>query len=288
MPRRLLAISLAILPLSLWGNALGSESEAIAASADSTAPHESGSQDQQSTQPATLAEAWLAWQERRHAEGQAPLDWAYSFALRQEDAAEASSHQARLVAELRILGERLAIEGELEPAAGLNAWATAIQAASSAPLRSPEPLGLPRLAADLRRNPSMAEIVHLGYCAPPSWLEAWTLSGVQRLPWHPGMQLDEALAMLPDEALTGVAHARLIDPTGETHRLGIAAWNHQPAPLPPGSRLLAELPDQLAAQPATVKLINDRLSRYLARQLPGEECEVQESRIHGAEGSRNE
>ncbi|MDY7116691.1 capsule biosynthesis GfcC family protein [Halomonas sp. SSL-5] len=277
MLKRLLATSLAVIPLSLCVGvgAAGAQTAADTAIADKSGSHEAGSQS------ATLAEAWLAWQERRQAEGQPPLDWAYSFALRREDAPEVAFARARLVNELHGLGERLGVAGKTQQAEALAAWAEAIAASAGAPLRTPERLGLPRLAANLRHNPPMSEIAQLGTCTPPEWVETWTLAGVGRLAWHPGMTLDDALAALPDDAAAGVDHARLIDPVGERHRLGIAAWNHQGAPLAPGARVVVELPGDDGAEGAVVRLINARLAEWLAMRVPGEECEIQ-----GVKGSR--
>ncbi|WP_337133639.1 hypothetical protein, partial [Staphylococcus aureus] len=134
--------------------------------------------------------AWLAWQAHRHATGQPPFDWAYAWALRERDAARFEDRFARLQAEMSALGAILETTGETALSKALASWSRRLSERSSSPGRSPEPLGLLHLAGVLRRNPAMADMRLLGSCQPPGWVEAWTLTGVRRIPWEPGMSLD--------------------------------------------------------------------------------------------------
>ncbi|APE32085.1 hypothetical protein BOX17_14665 [Halomonas aestuarii] len=241
---------------------------------------------QPATAPPTLVEAWLAWQEENQARDQPPFDWAYSYALRANDAADLDARQARLVAELEGLAAVVTARGDRQSARGLAAWAQALALAlaehDALPARSPEALGLPALASDLRRNPAMANITLLGTCAPPAWIEAWTRNGVERLAWQPGMRLDTALAALPAGATRGIDTAVVITPQGERHERGIAAWNHQNAPLAPGARIVVQLPERGLGGTREGDLINRKLAAWLATRLPGDDCMLWKAK--GAEG----
>ncbi|MEQ6888264.1 capsule biosynthesis GfcC family protein [Halomonas sp. CS7] len=229
-------------------------------------------QAQPATEPPTLVEAWLAWQEERQANGQPPFDWAYSYALRASDGARLEARQTRLVAELEGLAAVVTAHGDRQSASGLAGWAQALEAQDALPARSPEALGLPELASDLRQNPAMAAITLLGTCAPPPWIEAWTRDGVKRLAWQPGMTLDDAFAALPDGAVRDIDTAVMITPLGEQHELGIAAWNHQDAPLPPGARVVVQLPERGLGGTREGEVINRELAAWLGTRLPGDDC----------------
>ncbi|TDR57236.1 capsule biosynthesis protein GfcC [Halomonas ventosae] len=233
-------------------------------------------QAQPATAPPTLVEAWLAWQEERQAQGQPPFDWAYSYALRESDAAELERRQARLAAELEGLAAVVRAQGKPSTARGLAAWGRNVAEHDTLPARTPEPLGLPALASDLRHNPAMRGISLLGTCTPPAWIEAWTRHGVERLAWQPGMTLDDALAALPAGATRGIDSAVVISPQGVRHERGFAAWNHQAAPLAPGARVVIQLPERGLGGTREGDLINRELAAWLATRLPGEDCSLWE------------
>ncbi|SEK40413.1 capsule biosynthesis GfcC family protein [Halomonas daqiaonensis] len=230
------------------------------------------SQAQPAMVPPSLVEAWLAWQEARQSHDQPPFDWAYSYALRDSDAADLEARQARLEAELTGLAAVVTAHGDRPTGRWLAVWGQALAEYEALPARSPEPLGLPELASDLRHNPAMADITLLGTCTPPGWIEAWTRHGVERLDWQPGMTLDNVLDALPPEATGGIDTAVVIAPTGEQHERGIAAWNHQTAPLAPGARVVIQLPDRGLGGTREGDLINRELVAWLASRLPGDDC----------------
>ncbi|MDN3554923.1 capsule biosynthesis GfcC family protein [Halomonas maura] len=224
----------------------------------------------------TLVEAWLAWQEERQASQAAPFDWAYSFALREREAQGLEQRRSRLVAELEVLSNTLALAGDSDRADALTDWQGALSSLPVLPARSPERLGLPHLASDLRRNPAMADIASLGTCAPPAWIETWTLEGVDRLAWTPGMSVDQALEGLPAGATQGIDRVTLIPPLGKPHDIGIAAWNHDTAPLAPGSRLIALLPESGLGGTVEGDIVNRELAAWLATRLPGDDCTIRD------------
>lgn len=209
----------------------------------------------------TLAEAWVDWQQQRST----PLDWGYSFALRQQDASRYERQEARLLARLDTLRDTFP---------GAAAWHDALHhLAGSEQARSPERLDLPYLAADLRRNPRLASLVHMGSCAPPDWVEVWSQQGVSRLDWRASLTSDDLLAQLPRATRRGVDDAFVAVPTGQVTRLGIAAWNHQRMPLAPGSRLLL-LNHRLTEDRQATEALLSELADYLATRLPGDTCEL--------------
>ncbi|MDW7749071.1 capsule biosynthesis GfcC family protein [Halomonas sp.] len=227
---------------------------------------------QPKTTPPTLAEAWLAWQEARLTQGKAPFDWAYSFALRSRDAVTLEPRQARLSAEMRAVASVISTYRDTDTARALGRWAEVLNEQPIRHARSPGPMGLPELAGDLRRNPSMADITQLGTCTPPSWVETWTLEGVGRLTWQPGMSLSRVLNALPPTAIRGIDHVMVITPTGDQQRRGIAAWNLEPSPLAPGARVIVQLPERGLGGTREGHLINRELSAWLATRLPGDDC----------------
>ncbi|MBF8223917.1 hypothetical protein [Halomonas sp. 328] len=209
----------------------------------------------------TLAEAWVDWQEQRTS----PLDWGYSFALRQSDASAYQRQEAALLARLD------ALRGAFP---GASAWHDSLRRlAGSGLARSPERLDLPHLAADLRRNPRLTSLVHMGTCPPPDWIEVWSQQGVSRLDWQPGLTSDGLLAQLPRDTRRGVDVMHVTAPTGQVTRLGIAAWNHQRLPLAPGARLVLLNPRHVEDRQATEALLAE-LADYLATRLPGDACEL--------------
>ncbi|UYG06076.1 capsule biosynthesis GfcC family protein [Halomonas sp. M4R1S46] len=224
----------------------------------------------------TLLEAWLAWQEERQASQAAPFDWAYSFALRANDALPLEQRRRRLVAELEVLSNTLELARDTDRADALTDWQRGLSSLPAEPARSPERLGLPHLASDLRRNPAMADIAALGTCTPPAWIETWTLEGVDRLRWTPGMSVEQALDALPGSATKGIDRVTLVTPLGETRDLGIAAWNHEGAPLAPGSRLVSLLPERGLGGTAEGDIVNRELAAWLATRLPGDDCTIRD------------
>ncbi|MBB3229740.1 capsule biosynthesis GfcC family protein [Halomonas stenophila] len=224
----------------------------------------------------TLLEAWLAWQEERQTRQAPAFDWAYSFALKANDAQGLEQRRRRLVAELEVLSNALALARDSDTADALTDWQRALSSLPALPARSPRRLGLPHLASDLRRNPAMGDIAALGTCQPPAWIETWTLEGVERLPWTPGMTADQALASLPAGATRGIDRVTLVTPLGETRDLGIAAWNHEAAPLAPGSRLVSRLPQRGLGGTVEGDLVNRELAAWLATRLPGDDCTIRD------------
>ncbi|WP_010628927.1 capsule biosynthesis GfcC family protein [Halomonas sp. KM-1] len=241
-----------LMALSLWP---------AAASAQREAPTDSA-------MPATLLEAWLAWQ----AQEQEPLDWAYSFALRTRDASVLDPLRAELLGELASLGDTLRLMGHEPGARHLQAWHHAVQGLPAEAARSPERLDLPWLAASLRRNVPVGNLIHLGTCEPPPWVEVWGSNGVSRLPWQPGMTTAGAIAQLPANGYRTLDRATLISPLGETTTLGVASWNRESLPLAPGARLVLLLPEHDMGGTLEGSLVNRLLVRFLATRLPGDVC----------------
>ncbi|RAH38205.1 hypothetical protein C9J49_007220 [Halomonas sp. SL1] len=222
----------------------------------------------QSEAPVTLVDAWLSWQQERQTTEQQPFDWAYSFALRQDDAAEMADQRARLIAEIDGLGPVLAAGGQRQLPDTLARWAQQLRDMPAKPARSAEPLGLLTLAGALRRNPPMADIATFGTCRPPEWVEAWTLAGVKRIAWRPGLTVSSLLDQLPAADTRSLDTISLVSPRGETRILGVAAWNRQNAALAPGARIVAQLPEHSLE----ARLINRELAAFLATRLPGDDC----------------
>jgi len=229
--------------------------------------------------PTTLAEAWLAQLERENG----PIAWSHSVALHRDSAARLPERRARLVEELTTLVISARVAGNVSLAEGLAAWAAALEDDDPVAARTPGRFDLPWLGANLRQDPPLAALVDWGTCAVPDWVEVWSLAGVTRLPWRPGLSLTQLVSELPREARGRADHAALIDPLGQIRRAGIAAWNRDSDPLAPGSRVMVQLPGPQGLRgalpfPGTTvesELINERLPAYLATRLPGDECRLQ-------------
>ncbi|MDZ7852536.1 MAG: capsule biosynthesis GfcC family protein [Halomonas sp.] len=226
----------------------------------------------------TLTDAWIETLQGRSA----PPAWSHAFALRQETAAELPGQRRRMIEELRTLIASATIAGDMSRTTGLLTWQARLEAMDDARGRTPGRMDLPWLGAHLRHNPPLSTIAGWGVCEVPGWVELWHVTGVTRLAWRPGLTLDEALQALPEAARRDSNHAQLITPPGEVHRLGIAAWNAEPAPLAPGSRVMLEFPAGQGLRgalpfPGTVEerqLVNTRLPAYLATRLPGDDCRL--------------
>src|SRR5690554_5829852 len=230
--------------------------------------------------PTTLAEAWLAQLERENG----PIAWSHSVALHRDSAARLPERRARLVEELTTLVISARVAGNVSLAEGLAAWAAALEDDDPVAARTPGRFDLPWLGANLRQDPPLAALVHWGSCAVPDWVEVWGVSGVERRPWRPGLDLAALLGDLPPAATQRADHAAVISPLGDIQRLGIAAWNRETTSLAPGSRVMVLLPGPQGLRgalpfPGTTlesDLINERLPAYLATRLPGEECQLRE------------
>lgn len=208
------------------------------------------------------------------------IAWSHAFALREDTAKTVGRQRRRLVAELETLITSARLGGNEMRAAGLTAWRQQLANDESLPARTPGRFDLPWLGAHLRKDPPLAKVALWGSCDPPAWVEIWHLAGVTRLPWQEGMTLDEVLERLSPAAYASADNAWLITPTGEQHRRGIAAWNAEPTPLSPGSRVMLELPgaEPSLSNPLSSRslaaggLVNERLPAYLATRLPGDDC----------------
>nr|WP_280338243.1 capsule biosynthesis GfcC family protein [Salinicola acroporae] len=207
-----------------------------------------------------MLDAWLT------VERETTVNWSRAFVARDDATAEDRQRQRRLDAEL----EGLAMQARLLAAPrvdnGLEAWREAIGKLDKS--RIPGRVDPTWLMAHLRQVPQLEDVDALGWCQTPDWIEAWTPLGVTRLAWEPGMTTDTLLARLDGDAYTGADTLQLVSPQGEIHRLGIAAWNHQRAPLVPGTRVVVALPlDSVGAQ-----WVDMALPQFLATRLPGDEC----------------
>ncbi|NAW34706.1 capsule biosynthesis GfcC family protein [Halomonas alimentaria] len=223
-----------------------------------------------------LSDAWLDTLQRS---GERVV-WTHAFALEHATVEAVEPQRRRLIAELETLRRRARLDGADGLIAALGAWQRELEASSAVPARTPGRHDLPWLGADRRRDPPLSAFHYWGHCAVPTWVEVWHLGGVSRLPWQPDMTLSQALDQIAGSAARqGAEHAALITPSGEQHRRGIMAWNHQETPLTPGSRVMLELPASIDS--TARRLVNQRLPAYLATRLPGDECEIQE--VTGAE-----
>ena len=217
----------------------------------------------------TLVDAWIAWQ----GEQVEPIHWGYSFALRGRDAESLARQRGRLIAELETVQRSMQASGRAA-VDGLGEWIHTLEAMDPLAARSPERLDLPWLAADLRRSPATARLRHMGHCQPPDWIELGSPDGTQRIAWEPDTTLTGLLAAAPRSATRRIDHAAVVTPLGEIHEFGVAAWNREDTALAPGSRILLLLPDSGLGGTLEGSLLNERLPRFLATRLPGDDCQL--------------
>ncbi|MCL7939474.1 capsule biosynthesis GfcC family protein [Halomonas sp. ATCH28] len=230
----------------------------------------------QTASSSTLADAWLQWQQANPA----PVAWQYAFALRHDTAADLRNRRRQLIAELRTLTVSSRVAGRSDRVAALTVWRERLASWDDDQTRTPGRMDLPWLGANLRHNPPLSRIVHLGVCDTPGWVEVWSLDGVTRLDWVPDLTMDDVLDALSQEAAQDADHAAIVSPNGDITRRGVAAWNHETSPLVPGSRVMLELPTRQGLRAALpfpgttheADLINTRLPALLATRLPGDDC----------------
>lgn len=234
----------------------------------------------QNTDADTLADAWLRWQQ----DHPAPVAWQQAFALRHDTASRLAERRRRLQGELATLAVSARVAGDTARAAALLAWREHLAEWRLEESRTPGRMDLPWLGANLRDNPPLSRIAHLGVCARPTWVELWSRDGVTRIDWVPELTLSAALEALSPDAADAADHAAVITPTGLIRRRGVAAWNHQRTPLVPGSRVVLELPTRQGLRgalpfPGTTheaELINTHLPELLATRLPGDDCRIRD------------
>ncbi|MGJ7457505.1 capsule biosynthesis GfcC family protein [Halomonas sp. RA08-2] len=226
----------------------------------------------------TLTAAWLAWQQANPA----AVPWQHAFALRQDTAAGLTERRRRLIAELDTLRVSARVAGDAARAGGLATWRDTLAEWQDEAARTPGRMDLPWLGANLRHDPPLAKLVHFGVCERPGWVEVWSLDGVTRFDWVPDLTLEAALAALSPAAARDADHAVVISPDGALTHRGVAAWNHQPTRLVPGSRVLLLLPVEQGLRAASpfpgttqeAALINTRLPALIATRLPGDACTI--------------
>ncbi|WP_019623636.1 capsule biosynthesis GfcC family protein [Thioalkalivibrio thiocyanoxidans] len=221
----------------------------------------------------SLADSWVTWQD----ELSEPIDWAYGFALRSRDVRPIEHERRRILAEIELIGQTMDVGGRPEVAQALDTWSQTVDAMDASPqVRSAERLDLPWLLANLRHAPAQTDIEHMGYCTPPDWVELWSLDGVDRHEWTPGMTLQDVLDKPSRAALRGTDTAAVVTPLGEVHVFGVAPWNREDTTIAPGTRVMAHLHVRDLGSSVEGDLLNQRLPRFLATRLPGDNCTIRE------------
>jgi len=255
---RLSSASLWLLALALCSVVGGAHAQ------DDTEPASTFTIDVEGHQPPppepTLLDAWL------EIEQEMPVNWARAYVVRDDLEAEDRHRRQRLVAELDGLAMQARLLAAPEVADGLQAWQEGLTKLDKG--RIPGRVDPTWLMAHLRQVPRIEDIDQMGWCETPNWVEAWTPLGVERLTWQPGMTTDTLLDGLDETAYARADTMQLVSPQGEVRELGIAAWNHEQAPLPPGSRVVIALP--LAS--VSAQWVDVALPQFLATRLPGDEC----------------
>ncbi|MBB3188808.1 capsule biosynthesis GfcC family protein [Halomonas cerina] len=220
----------------------------------------------------TLRDAWL------QQETQPPAGYAF---MRHRDDVVAQTRQGReLEAELAIVAQQAAMQGNLAWAHALGAWRQGVAAYHQQPdqARTPGRADITALVANPRHDPPLTSLASYGACQPPSWVEVWHAGGVSRVAYRPELTVSQALREASDgEASRHSDTAWRITPLGQVDEVGIAAWNHQEVEITPGSRLVQRLPLPLDgfAQDASAlgaAWIDTTLPHYLATRLPGDRC----------------
>ncbi|APX93267.1 hypothetical protein BWR19_10185 [Halomonas sp. 1513] len=213
---------------------------------------------------ATLADAWLAHQQAHPG----PISWSHSAALSHETAAALGFKRQRLIAEIDNLALHRRVQGDALASAGLAEWQASLAEMDDRAARSPGRHDLPWLAANLRHNPPQSRFARLGSCEIPGWVEVWSAAGVSRHAWQPELTPRQLLRELPQAAYSHADEVVTITPLGDSHAAPVAAWNHQPLPLAPGSRLVVPL----AAGVDDAAFVSELLAELLATRLPGDDC----------------
>ncbi|WP_110656176.1 capsule biosynthesis GfcC family protein [Salinicola halimionae] len=247
-----------ILAIALWGLVSTAEAQ------DDTEPTSTFTIDIEGHQPPSqspsLLDAWLT------VEREAPVNWSRAFVVRDALAAEGRQRQRRLETELDGLAMQARLLNAPAIGDGLESWREALNKLNKG--RVPGRVDPTWLMAHLRQVPRIEDVDELGWCSTPDWVEAWTPLGVKRLAWQPGMTTDTLMDQLPKDAYARADTLQLVTPQGEIRKLGIAAWNHDQAPLVPGIRAIIALPlESVGAQ-----WVDMALPQFLSTRLPGDDC----------------
>lgn len=189
---------------------------------------------------------------------------AISFALLPYDQRDTREAGVRLMHELTTLQRAALVSGNDISRSAMAQWRSVIRAQLDEPLRSRDLPASERLPLN--------ELAHWGYCLPPRWVEVWSINGVTRHPWQSSLTLEDVTGSRSHQS----SHAWHISPQGQLERHGIADWNKEPVSLAPGSRVMVEWSAQHPTMGVNVERswVNERLPRWLAAQLPGEDCQT--------------
>lgn len=208
----------------------------------------------------TLLDLWFTLQ------ASGPIYAPYAYIRHRDTQAKQTARKQTLLEEIGNLTWRLEAAGNAALAQALGQWQRHLRSAEA--YRTPGHWGPATLLSGARNGVPVSTIAAVGACRVPTWVEVWSVQGVQRVAWHAGMHLN---ALLADDSVLGetvAQHVTVVMPYGNTADYGIAAWNFQNPPLLPGMRVVVPLP--LGGQAAT--WLQSELSEFLAHLVPADQC----------------
>src|SRR5699024_2581614 len=178
------------------------------------AQQDASASDQQTI---SLMDVWTALQKA------GPIYAPYTFISHKDTQASQAAREKTLLSEIDNLIWRLQETGNTGVVAGLQQWRQHISSMNG--FRTPGQWGPAALLASARNGVPVAALATVGACDIPTWVETWSVQGVQRTPWQPGMRLQALMRDLGLPGRSAVDVVTVVTSYGDHFKRGVGAWN---------------------------------------------------------------
>lgn len=209
---------------------------------------------------ASVLQAWLAYP------GVDTIEWPYAYLRGERTQSAQQTKRTDLFKELDRLGWRLENARRDGLLGAIDQWRSRLEAQEL--YRQPGDWSPAWLMAHPHRSPPLSRTAAIGACQPPDWVEVWDSTGIERMPWHGGLQLSDLSRHDGPLQLRGVDQVAVVTPEGDIKHYGQAPFNYSDAELSPGTRVVAALPLGGEAFP----WIRDAIANLLAHSPVGSAC----------------
>ncbi|ROO32519.1 hypothetical protein [Salinisphaera orenii] len=198
--------------------------------------------------------------------GLSRVAWPYAYIRAHPGDIVSTADRGELLDELEALRWRLDDANYTALHETVAAWHERV--AQTTEVRVPGDFSPAWLMAHPASRPEVGHVEALGACEVPDWIEIWDRAGIRRIPWQGGLALSDLRHGEQAVDTGGAARVSVVGLYGEVTEYGVQAWNFSDAELPPGARIVAELP--LDGQ--VVPWLRSAIANFLAHSKPGDDC----------------
>jgi len=217
-------------------------------------------QTQSAQRPGSLIDAWLSFPEL------GSVEWPFAYLRADTTSAREQAKRKDLFKEFDQLGWRLKSGPYRDLAGVIDTWRSRLSETER--YREPGDWSPAWLMAHPSQSPPLSRVAAIGACEPPSWVEVWDSSGIERVEWQSGLALSDLSRRDGPLELHGVDQVAVVTPEGAIAHYGQAAFNYSDTGVSPGTRVIAALPLGGEAFP----WIRDTIAHLLAHTPAGSAC----------------